>query len=218
MSNVWRLEVDALTGSEHVKNSIDIQFTGTGVGTPPGIDDVICEAYKNFLQSIYFPDTELVASALRGIFYKQGPPPHPEHPPIHNEVISRVGTGNTTWGGAHNSNFLDDGVCIYVKKATTGGRSGKQFIRRILTEADIKSTLAGVWEFDNHAGGFQQSVFQAQVTTFLADFFGPTPVSGNYAFAVTHLEGIKDTDTRTPYATNLTAYTAIRPVYNTPNR
>lgn len=217
--DTWRIEAEMQCGQEVFRNFMDVKYEPAGGGTtPPDVADVICQQYFDFLVSIFYPDVSLIAGFVRGIYYKEGPPPRPEHPPLSSAVYARPGTGNVTFGGAHNANFLPADVSIFVKKGTSGGRSGKNFIRNILTEVDVVSTLAGTWAFSNGAGHFDQAVFQAQVTTFLVPFFTANAHAGNHSFAVTHLEGIPDSDPRTPFSTYMTSYSAIRPAWNRAKR
>jgi hypothetical protein len=206
-------------GTDVWRNSIDIRFVGTGEATAPTPSASIVTAFKNFMQEIHFPDTTLVELALRIV--KQTRPDettHGEDPPVWESALGLAGTGNTTFGGAHNANFLPKDAAIYCRKTTSGGRSGKMFLRNILTEMDVQAALSGGWQFADHAGGWQTSVFAAAVTANLVPFFAAaTPAP--YAFAVAHLLHLtKAGDTRAPYSTSMTGLVAERPVWNRAHR
>jgi hypothetical protein len=218
MTDTVRLEAELLCGTETFRNHLDVKFVGSGAPLFPGPAEAVCVAFKDWVIANYFPDVTLVNIFQREIWYKQGPPPHPEHPPIWVDAVSLPGTANTTYGGAHNSNYLPQEVCIYAKKTTSTGRSGKMFLRNVLSEPDVQSTVGGFWSFSSHAGGFDQATFNSTSNTLLGPFETATPASGSWAFCVTHLEHIKDTDTRTPYSTVMFSLAAIKPTWNRSTR
>jgi hypothetical protein len=218
MDNTWRLEASLFCGTETFRNTMDIRWASGGTPVAPNGTEGIVTAYAAMLRAIYFPDVTLNNIVGRGIWYKQGPPPHPEHPPLFDVFIGGAGNGNTTFGGAHNSNYLPQQVCVFSKKTTTGGRAGKLFWRNVLTEVDVQSTIGGVWAFSPGAGHFDPAVFDSAVQAAISGFTTFPPASGDYNFAVTHLENIKDADVRTPYSTIMQSLTAVRPTWNSTSR
>jgi hypothetical protein len=219
LNDTWRLEAEMLSGSEVFRNHIDVkQVLSLGSLTPVLNGDAIVLAFQSWLVDMFYPDVTIQTITGRGIFYKQGPPPHPEHPPLWVRTVNAPGNANVTYGGAHNSNYLPASVCIYAKKATLGGRSGKMFLRNILTEVDVTSALAGQWQFSGGAGHFDPATMNASTTSVLGPYFTGAPATGNYAFAVTHLEAIADADPRTPFSSIISSMVAVRPVWNDATR
>jgi hypothetical protein len=218
MADTWRIENVLTCNTETFRVHQDIKWVGEGSPIDPTDDEELNVAFVSFLESIYFSDCTIEDQICRQIFYKQGAPPHPEHPPLWTRHFGVAGTGATLWGGAHNSNYLPADVAVYCKKTTSGGRSGKQFLRNILTEADVASALAGGWAFADHDGGWQTTVFNAAVVTVIGDWMFSGSGAGNYKFAVTHLEAILDSDARTPFSTLETGMIAVRPTWNKAHR
>lgn len=218
IADTWRIENVLLCNTETFRISQDIKWVGSGSPVDPTDDEALNVAFVSWLESIYFPDCTIEDQVCRQIYYKQGAPPHPEHPPLWTRHFGSVGVGNSTWGGTHNSNYLPADMALYAKKTTSGGRSGKNFYRNILTEADVQSALAGEYGFTDHSGGWQVAVWDAAVTAVLADWFFSGSGAGNYKFCVTHLEGIPDADPRTPYSTLQTGLVAVRPTWNKAHR
>jgi hypothetical protein len=216
--DTWRFEAELFCGTETFRNHQDVKWIGSGTAAPPMPSDAIYTAFQEWLLANYYPDVTLNTVFLREIWYKQGPPPHPEHPPVWTESVGLAGLANTTYGGAHNANYLPQEVCIFCKKTTSGGRSGKMFMRNILTEVDVQSTIGGVWAFSPGAGHFDPTVFNNTSNTLLGDFETLSGPTGNWVLAVTHLEGIPDTDTRTPFSTAQATLAAIRPTWNKSTR
>jgi len=218
LEDTWRLEAEMFCGTETFRNHQDVKYVSTGTAiAPPDTADIV-NAWVNFLRDIYFPDVTINTLFLREIWYKQGTPPHPEHPPIWTDALGLPGQGNLTFGGAHFAGYLPQQVCIFCKKNASVGRAGKMFMRNVLTEADVQSTIGGVWAFSPHPGGFDPAVFNTAATTRLAGFMTSTPTSGNWSFAVTHLEGIPNADLRTPYSSIMNGFTAVRPTWNKTSR
>lgn len=220
VKGVWRAEMEMLAGSETHRNSIDILEKGyvSGDDDPPTGSESIFDDLTQFFVNVYYPDVTIISLTLREIWYHRDPAVPMEHPPLFQEPINLVGVGDTTFGGAHNSNYLPADVCIYCKKTTLGGRNGKMFFRNILTEVDVQSGFAGIWAFSGGAGHFQESVWNTQVTDLLAPYFEGGDDTGPYAFGVTHLEGIKLADSRVPYPTTMTGLVLQRPVTNRAKR
>lgn len=218
LTDGWRMEFELFTGTETFRNNIDVrQLTGF-TDTPPGEADPIVSAATSWILANYFPAVTLNAIFLRNIYKYTTPPPHVVHPPIWEITSAATGTANTTYGGPQNSNFLPQDVCIYVKKTTTGGRNGKLFMRNILTEVDVQSTLGGVWAFSPGAGHFDPAVFNAASVSLLGAYMGGSHSPDGYTLAVTHLEHTEPTDTRPITQTNMIAMTAVRPTWNKTKR
>lgn len=218
LPETWRLEAEMFCGTETFRNHQDIKWDGTGADVNPGPSAGIVSAWVSFLRAVYYSDVTINTVFLRNIFYKPGAPPHPDHPPIWTDSVAAAGEGETTFGGAHNSNYLPQEVCIFCKKITSAGRNGKMFMRNILTEVDVQSTIGGVWAFSPGAGHFQTTVFDAAANTILGPYMTDAPSDPGWGFAVTHLEGIADADSRTPYSTFMTGFQAIRPTWNKTQR
>jgi hypothetical protein len=218
VTDTWRVEFELFTGTETFRNNFDVrQLTGF-TDTPPGEADPIITALTNWIIANYFPAVTLNAIFLRNIYKYTTPPPHVVHPPIWEISSSATGTANTTYGGPQNSNFLPQDVCIYVKKTTSGGRNGKLFMRNILTEVDVQSTLGGVWAFSPGAGHFDPAVFNAAAVSLLGAYLGGSHSPDGYTLAVTHLEATAPTDTRPAYSTNCSFVTCVRPTWNKTKR
>jgi hypothetical protein len=219
LNSTWRLEGEMQIGAEVWRNHHDIrQVTGTPLDTPPAPTADIVTAYVAFLTGLHYPDTTILSVTLREIWYKQGAPPHPEHPPVWLSTVNATGTGNTTFGGAHNANYLPKDAALFCKKVTTGAKPGKVYFRNVLTEVDVASTLSGEWQFSEGAGHFTIAAFTALTSSTIFPFQTDTPSSGEWGFCVTHLEGIKDTDPRTPFTSLNTFLEPQRPTWNKARR
>jgi hypothetical protein len=141
-----------------------------------------------------------------------------EHPPILQQTYHDAGTHDTAYNGSPIGAALPKDVCVYAKCATSGGRSGKLFIRNLLEESDVDSAVSGSWEFTAGSTRFTVARFAAVVTSTLAH---EMPGGTNYSaeqFVVAHLLHTKTGDTRAAYTTPITAVTAIRPVWNKAHR
>jgi hypothetical protein len=171
-----------------------------------------------FMLAVHYNDVTLQQTVLRPAIQRVGDTPGSENPPIWIHALNEVCTGNTLYGGAHNSNYLPQDVCIYAKKITTGGRSGKMFFRNILTEVDVQSALGGGWSFSPGPGHFDPAVFNAAVVSDLAGYMTSSPGSGNFYLCVLHLMNLKAGDTRTAKITTMTGMLAERPVWNKAKR
>jgi hypothetical protein len=214
----WILEAQMSVSGDTWRNSIGLSGNDGAGEAPPATTDTIITAFKNFMLGIHFPDTTLDKLTLRPAIQHRGPTPGVETPPVWELAVGSTGTGNTTFGGAHFSGFLPKDAAVFCKKATSGGRSGKMYLRNIITEADVQSNLDGRWTFADHAGGWQTSVFNALAVTDLGAYFTNPAGTGHWSFAVHHLMNVKATDTRVPYKTLMTGLTAVAPVWNTAHR
>lgn len=218
MPNCWRLDAEMFTGSETFHNHFDVMGVGAHLTIAPLVTDAVVTAFEAWLIGVFFPDVTINTITLREILRYTTPPPHVDHPPLWTKIVNTIGTANILFGGAHFAGFLPQQACIFVKKTTSGGRSGKMFMRNIITEADVQSTLGGTWVFSPHAGGFDPAVFDA----FAASTLGPNLVggsdAGNYELAVTHLEHVAITDTRPITSTPCGSVLAVRPAWNKTSR
>lgn len=201
------------------KNTICVKQVSGTADTPPPTSAGIVNSWKDFMLAIHFPDVTLSELTLRNVYGFVGSPDHIDHPPVWTLAVGSVGTGNTTFGGAHNSNYLPQDATVYAKKTTVGGRSGKNFFRNILCEPDVASALGGAWDFSSHSGGWDTAVFNAAAVSLMGDFFGDPPATGDYCFAVAHLLALHDPlDIRVPFSTACTALVAQRPAWNKAKR
>jgi hypothetical protein len=216
--DTWRVEFELFTGTETFRNNFDVRQLPGHTDTPPGQADPIITAMTNWIIANYYPDVTLNAIFLRNIYKYTTPPPHVIHPPIWEISSSATGTANTTYGGAHNANYLPQEACIYVRKSCSGGRNGKLFMRNILTEVDVQSTLGGAWAFSPGAGHFDPTVFNAAATSLLGSYLGGSASPDGYTLAVTHLENTAPTDVRAAFSTNCNFVTAVRPTWNKTSR
>lgn len=218
LANTWRLEAELFSGTETFRNHMDIRYGLTGAPVDPTPAEAIVTAFINWITANYYPDVTLNVVRGRRISFYHTAPPHPDIPPMFELPLGTPGTANTTYGGAHNTLYLPQEVCIYARKTTSGGRNGKMFLRNILTEVDVQSTLAGSWAFSPGAGHFDPAVFNATSDSIL----GPYMVGGagvaDYRFAVTHLEHVPLTDTRDAFSTLMDNLHAVRPVWNRTSR
>lgn len=213
----WIIESQLEVGADTWKNSIGIK-AHSGTETPPGPTDAIIAAWEGFMIAVHYSDVTYNQTTLRECVQHKGPTPGTEIPPIWQHSVGTAGEGDTTYGGAHNANYLPKSAVLFCHKNTSGGRKGKVFLRNILTEVDVSSPLSGDWQFTGGAGHFQQSVFDAAAVAFLADFIGDPPTTGNYFFVVHHLLKVASTDTRDPTATIMSSLTSAAPRWNKAKR
>lgn len=218
LSDTWTLEAEMGISDEHWKNSIEIKDTTEGVIAPPPPDASIVDAWRDFLLAIHYPDTTLIQLTLRETLQVVGTPDPGEHFPLWQVAVGSAGTGNTTFGGAHNANYLPKDAALYMRKNTSGGRSGKNFFRNILTEVDVGSTLSGEWGFTEGSGHYTNAAFNGVVAAELADFFGSGEDADTWRFAVAHLLLLKTGDVRAAYSTLVTSVTPVRPTWNRSRR
>lgn len=141
-----------------------------------------------------------------------------EHSPILQQSYHDAGQHDTAYNGSPIGAPLPKDVCVFAKCATSGGRSGKLFIRNLLEESDVDSAVSGQWEFTAGSTRFTPTRFAATVTSTLAHNM---PGGDNYSaeqFVVAHLLLVKEVDTRAAYTTPITSITAVRPVWNRAHR
>lgn len=141
-----------------------------------------------------------------------------EHPPVFQNTYHTGGSHDAHYNGSPIGAALPKDVCVFAKFATSGGRSGKLFIRNLLEESDVDSAVSGQWEFSAGSTRFTVARFATNVTTFLSpDFVGGANAS-TAVIVVAHLLHTKATDTRAPFMTPVTGLTAVRPVWNRARR
>lgn len=219
LPDAWSLEAQMSVGGETWKNAIELRNIVPLTDVPPAPTDDIITAWQTFVTNIHYNDVTIDQLTLRPLLQVQGVGAPATHPPIWQVPVGVPGAGNTTWGGAHNSNYMPADVCIFAKKATSGGRAGKNFFRNILTEVDVASTLNGAWSFTSGAGHFQATLFNGEAVTDLGPFFGDTPSTGAWVFCVAHLLNLPTIgDVREAYTTPIISMTALRPVWNRARR
>lgn len=214
----WVLEADLEVSGSKWKNSQALTGIGAGVDNPPTTSDAIIVAWQQFIQAVHYNDVTLDQIVLRQAIQHVGTTPGVETPPVWTLPVNAACTGNATYGSAQNSNYLPKDVVLFVKKGTTGGRSGKNFMRNILTEVDVASSLSGEWSFTPGAGHFDPAVFNAAVVAILAGYMTNPPGSGNYYLSVLHLMHVKTGDTRLPYSTLMSSMLAEKPAWNKATR
>lgn len=218
MTNTWRLEFELFCGTETFRNHMDIGTFDGGTASPPGPTAAPVEDVINWVTANYYPDVTLNAVFLREIYRYTTPPPHVDHPPVWETSPGTAGTGNATYGGTHNTNYLPQEVCVFVKKVTSGGRNGKLFMRNILTEVDVQSAIGGLWAFSPGAGHFDPTVFNAAAASLLGPAYHGGADASAYCLKVTHLEHVAITDSRPIYSSNISSVVAVRPTWNRTQR
>lgn len=140
------------------------------------------------------------------------------HPPIFQNTYHDAGTHDTHFNGSPIGVALPKDVCVFAKLATTGGRSGKMFIRNLLEESDVDSAVSGTWEFSSGSTRFTVARFATLVSsTLAANFTGGSDVA-NHEWRVAHLLHTKTGDTRAAYSTRISSCTAVKPVWNKAHR
>jgi hypothetical protein len=214
----WRIEALLFCGTEQFRNHMDIRSTTGIVTTPPGPTAAPVEDFINWVVANYYPDVTLNSVFLRQIYKYTTPPPHVDHPPVWETSPGTAGTADATYGGAHNANYLPQQACIFVKKVCTGGRNGKLFMRNILTEVDVQSTIGGDWAFSPGAGHFQTTVFNAAAVSLLGPAMHGGADATVYELCVTHLEHTSPTDARPITTSPITVVEAVRPTWNRTQR
>jgi len=141
-----------------------------------------------------------------------------EHPPLFSNTYHVAGTHDANYNGSPIGSPLPKDVAVFAKCATSGGRSGKMFIRNLLEESDVDSAVSGVWEFSAGSTRFTVARFATVVsTTLAAQLTGGSDIA-NHQFVVVHLQHTKAGDTRPAVKTTISSVTAIRPVWNKAHR
>lgn len=142
-----------------------------------------------------------------------------EHPPIFQKDYHTAGNRNAAYGASTpHGDPLPKDVAIYVKLSTSGGRSGKQFLRCNLWEGEVISVEAGAWAFNEADDRFTTARFNTLVGTTLAQVMGGGTHVGDGQLVVPHLLFTQLGDTRTAFLTNVTGVHAIRPTWNKAHR
>ena len=141
-----------------------------------------------------------------------------EHPPVFTNVYHEAGQHDTAYNGSPLGLPLPKDVVVYARLATSGGRSGKMFIRNCMEEGDVESVLSGVWSFNALSSRFTPARFATVVTDTIADLFTGGAAVADHQFVVAHLLLVEPTDTRSAFATTISSCTAIRPTWNRAHR
>jgi hypothetical protein len=152
------------------------------------------------------------------VFQRQIGSTNVEHPPIFTNTYHEAGTHDANYNGSPIGAPLPKDVAVYAKCATSGGRSGKLFVRNLLEESDVDSAVSGTWEFTAGSTRFTVARFATVVTASLATCFVGGEHAADNLFVVAHLLLVKPTDTRSAFFTPITSCTAIRPVWNRAHR
>lgn len=218
LPNAWQLEADLEVSGSKWKNTFSIGSDTTAGDTPPAVTAAIVTGFQAFISGAHYNDVTFDQIVLRSAIQRVGGGSGVEYPPIWTKAINAACTGNAVYGAAQNSNYLPKDASLYVKKTTSGGRSGKNFMRNILTEVDVSSALSGEWSFSPGAGHFDPAVFNALVTSQIGSFLTDPPGTEHYFFVVLHLMNLKAGDVRSAGRTLCTAMTAHAPTWNKSSR
>jgi hypothetical protein len=138
-----------------------------------------------------------------------------EHPPLFQDTYHIAGGHDAAYNGSPIGSPLPKDVCVFVKLFTSGGRSGKLFIRNLLEESDVDSAVSGQWEFSAGSTRFTTTRFAATVTSSIGENLIGGADYANFRFVVCHLLLKKPGDARAAYTTPISAVSAIKPVWNT---
>jgi hypothetical protein len=141
-----------------------------------------------------------------------------EHPPLFTKDYHASGLHDANYNGSPIGAALPKDVCVFVKLGTSGGRSGKMFVRNLLEESDVDSAVSGTWEFSSGSTRFTVARFNTVVSNTLSPNLPAGSDFANEQFVVAHLLLVKSGDTRSAYATNVSSVTALRPVWNRAHR
>lgn len=142
-----------------------------------------------------------------------------EHPPLFSKSYHTAGARNAAYGASTpHGDPLPKDVCIYVKIGTSGGRSGKQFIRCNLWEGEVVSVEAGQWTFNEADDRFTRARFDTVVGLTLAQLMPGGTHFGDAQLVVMHLLFTQLGDTRVAFKTNASTVHAIRPTWNKAHR
>lgn len=141
-----------------------------------------------------------------------------EHPPLFTNTYHEAGQHDTAYNGSPIGVPLPKDVVVYAKCATSGGRSGKLFIRNLLEESDVESVLSGQWVFSAGSTRFTTARFTTVVSQTLAHHFTGGVSVADHQFVVAHLLLVRSDDTRSAFATTIASCTAIRPTWNRAHR
>lgn len=193
----------------HVKQTEDTDLTD--VAAPIGLFHDFCRfntPNAGFIESI---------SGYR-VFQRIVGETNVEHPPLFTNTYHESGLHDTAYNGSPIGNPLPKDVVVYAKMTTSGGRSGKLFIRNLLEESDVDSAVSGVWEFTAGSTRFTVARYATAIDNSLADcFVGGTGFS-DHQFVVAHLLLVKPGDTRDAFTTPIADSIAIRPTWNRAHR
>lgn len=141
-----------------------------------------------------------------------------EHPPLFQNTYHDAGTHDTHYNGSPIGSALPKDVCVFAKLATSGGRSGKMFIRNLLEESDVDSAVSGIWEFSGGSTRFTVARFATLVSaTMAAQLPGGSDIA-NHQWIIVHLQHTKVGDTRPAVKTAVSSITAVKPVWNKAHR
>lgn len=140
------------------------------------------------------------------------------HPPIFQNSYHTAGAHDATYNGAPIGSPLPKDVCVFAKLNTSGGRSGKLFIRNLLEESDVDSAVSGIWEFSAGSSRFTTARYATHVANTIADNFVGGSDAANHEIVVVHLLVQRAGDPRSAYTTGVSSSNAVRPVWNKARR
>lgn len=196
-------------------NTIHYKRTAGGAGLT---DDSAVANFRDFLRW-NTPDTGFLESISGYATYQRKiGEVNVEHPPFFTNEYHLAGEQLEHYVGSAPTLFLPKDVVVFCKLATSGGRSGKMFLRNLVYENDVGSVQSGIWEFDSSMGNFTTGRFDTVVAGTLADCMPGGSDFATEQFVVCHLLLVKSTDTRAPFATNLASVTAVKPTWNKAHR
>lgn len=183
-----------------------------------GSGDAIVTDFHDFAQGIC-PDLGFLEEIVAYDTYQThvGDTVFP-HSPLFTNTYHDAGTFEANFNGAPLGSPLPKDVCVFVKCATSGGRAGKMFLRNMLEEPTVDSAVSGSWEFTAGSSRFSPARFTTLVNSTLADNLSGGDDFANAQWVVAHLLHLKTGDTRAAFATNITAFNAVKPVWNTAQR
>ena len=211
LPNVIRLVGHMSANSTTWSNSIMLHGTDTG-GFTGGESPV--SGFHDFLQGMT-PNAGFIESiSAYEVFQTHEGETNVEHPPLFTNVYHDAGTHDANFNGSPIGSPLPKDVCVYVRCATSGGRSGKLFIRNLLEESDVDSAVSGVWEFSSGSTRFTVARFNTLVGSTMADQLPGGGDVATHQWCVAHLLHTKTGDTRSAFQSAIASLTAIRPVWN----
>jgi len=210
-----RLVAHMSFGAEVWSNSIIIK--NTSPGTLAGGETVITD-FRDFVKGNTQNNAFVETITGYEVFQHHEGDPEVDHVPLFQNTYHINGTHDTAYNGPPGGDPLPKDVCIFAHLATSGGRSGKLFIRDCIDEGDVVSVQQGAWAFNALSGRFTVARFATLVSATLAHNFVGGSDAANHLIVVGHLLNVKAADARAPFVTPVTSCTAIRPVWNKARR
>lgn len=213
---VTHLVAQISVGTETWTNGIYIKATDD---THLSDSDSPVGAFHDFMVSNTSNDGFVESITGYAVYQRKEGEVNVEHPPIFQNNYHTSGARNAAYGGSGpHGDPLPKDVVIYVKLGTSGGRSGKMFIRNNLWEAEVISLQGGVWQFHPEDDRFTQARFITTVDDNLAPFMTGGSAIADHQWVVPHLLFVKEVDTRAAYTSVVASAAAIRPTWNRAHR